>query len=111
MSHELVIFVQDSLRGRPAEGLAVEVTFCDANGSRLVPAERRTARDGCCRLAWPRSAVRCRAEVRAAEYWKSSELTATFGQPVLDFSKTPGDQTVICLLISPHGYTSYRGYA
>ena len=110
--------VLDTSRGGPAEGLAVDLYFCESADSRAYVKTTTTNRDG--RTDEPLIASDLlrpgvyELRFHVAAYFRRTgastsdppfldEITVRFG--VSD----PGGDYHVPLLVSPYGYTTYRG--
>ena len=109
----LVIFVLDTETGRPAEKLATRVSCLLQSGAQTAFVRRLTAADGCARLEVGHDAgdaiTGCRVELDTGA-WFQSEEPPTFPVTCVEFSWDGHGEMVLPVLVSKHGYTTYRGY-
>lgn len=104
--------VLDTVRGRPASGVPVSLAQLDASGAWQELSSATTNSDGRVQ-AWPDSVslgpgtYRVRFETRA--YFSSdTAVFYPFVDVVFDVGRT-SEHFHIPLLLSPYGYTTYRG--
>jgi len=105
--------ILDLVRGQPARDVPVRLERQEPSGWRLLAAEQ-TDRDGRCGQLLPEgedlSAGLYRLSFDTASYYDAQNVQALY--PVIDvtFRVRDGEtQFHIPLLLSPHGYTTYRG--
>lgn len=104
--------VLDTARGRPASGLAVTLSHRGANGSWSVVGKGLTDGDG--RVPDLASghveAGDYRLVFATAAYFKANGTAAFYPEVSVVFSVTdPGANHHVPLLLSPFGYSTYRG--
>lgn len=104
--------VLDTARGRPAARLAVTLSHRIRNGAWSIVGQGVTDDDG--RIADLSSgAVEAgdfRLEFATAAYFKASGTEAFYPEVTVVFTVTdPGTQHHVPLLLSPFGYSTYRG--
>ncbi len=117
MAGRLTTHVLDTARGRPAAGLWIELFRLDGTDRRLI-VQAETNADGRCDrpLLEGRAMVAGRWELvfRAGAYFRRSGLTLP-EPPFLDEVPVrfgiadPGQHYHVPLLLSPYGYSTYRG--
>ena len=104
--------VLDTMRGRPASGVPVSVAQLDANGAWQALTSATTNADGRVQ-AWPDNVslgpgtYRVRFETRAY-FSPETAVFYPFVDVVFDIGHT-SEHFHIPLLLSPYGYTTYRG--
>jgi 5-hydroxyisourate hydrolase len=105
--------VLDVARGSPAAGIAVRLEFFDATGTWRVVGEGFTNDDGrVADLMEPSALTRGRYRLTFAtgEYFAARGTSAFYPQVVIEFTVTALDEHFhVPLLLSPFGYSTYRG--
>ncbi|MYS24766.1 5-hydroxyisourate hydrolase [Streptomyces sp. DvalAA-14] len=104
--------ILDTGTGRPAAGVAVELsarTAPDAAWTRHGAAA--TGADGRCKdwPALPAAAVQARLRFEVEPYFRASRGAAFFPEVAVVFAVVPGEHHHVPLLLSPFGYSVYRG--
>ncbi len=104
--------VLDTARGRPAPGLAVTLSRRDSNGAWTVVGNGVTDAEG--RVldlsAGPIQAGDYRLEFATAVYFKSAGTAGFYPEVSVVFSVIePAANHHVPLLLSPFGYSTYRG--
>ena len=106
--------VLDTSSGRPAGGLLVTLSRVDASGSATEISSGRTDTDGRLRdlvgddLALVAATYRLTFETGA--YYEAAQVTSFHPRVVIDFIVgDPAQHYHVPLLLSPFGYTTYRG--
>ncbi|HLJ92209.1 MAG TPA: hydroxyisourate hydrolase [Gemmataceae bacterium] len=106
--------VLDTAHGRPAAGLAVALDFCDGEGSWTELARRTTNADG--RIPSltageaPLEPGIYRLRFETGSYFRSLGVTGFYPEvQILVSLDTSGVHYHIPLLLSPFGFTTYRG--
>lgn len=99
--------VLDTGRGRPAAGIAV--TLCDVTGA--VRGEGVTDTDGRVDSLGPAAldSGDYRLRFDTADYYERSGTTGFYPEVVVAFTITADERYHVPLLLTPHGYTTYRG--
>ena len=105
--------VLDLALGKPAGDVAVRLERQEPSGWRLL-ASQRTDRDGRCSQLLPEgeglSAGSYRLAFDTASYYEAQKIDALYPVVEVTFRVRAGDsQLHIPLLLSPNGYTTYRG--
>jgi hydroxyisourate hydrolase len=110
--------VLDTAAGRPAAGVPVELSVLTPDGSWAVHATATTDGDGRCRdlPALPEEAARVRLRFAVGGYLDArppagerSPDGAFFPEVVVTLALRPGEHHHVPLLLSPFGYSVYRG--
>jgi len=105
--------VLDLTLGKPAKELAVRLERQESSGWRVVQAQR-TDQDGRCGQLLPAGEDLSPGSYRLAfdtgSYYSSQEMNTLYPVVEITFSVREGEtQYHIPLLLSPNGYTTYRG--
>ena len=105
--------VLDTGRGRPAAGVHVELEIRDGDSWRHI-ARGVTDSDGRIRTliahATPLDAGVYRLAFDTGQYFEASNRAAFYPRVIVEFSVTAGEPHYhVPLLLSPFGYTTYRG--
>jgi len=106
--------VLDLLHGKPARDVAVRLQKQDAPGSWRSLASARTDHDGRCAQLLPEgedlSAGVYRLSFDIASYYTTQKIAAFYPVAEVTFEVRDGESSFhIPLLLSPNGYTTYRG--
>jgi 5-hydroxyisourate hydrolase len=104
--------VLDTTRGRPATGLAVTLRRRGADGDWSVVARAVTDADGRVKDLSGGSlpAGDYRLEFATGEYFKASETTVFYPEVFVTVASTDSDAHLhVPLLLSPFGYSTYKG--
>jgi 5-hydroxyisourate hydrolase len=106
--------VLDLLHGKPARDVAVRLQKQDAPGSWRSLASARTDHDGRCAQLLPEgedlSAGVYRLSFDIASYYTAQKIAAFYPVAEVTFEVRDGESSFhIPLLLSPNGYTTYRG--
>jgi 5-hydroxyisourate hydrolase len=106
--------VLDTARGKPASGVPVRLEFQDAHGGWALAGSSETDQDGRCGQLLPNEeALReglYRLTFDTAKYFAASQQDALYPVVEITFQVRRGEtQFHIPLLLSPNGYTTYRG--
>lgn len=105
--------VLDVARGRPAIGIAVKLELLEATNSWQLIGEGETNDDGrVMNLLPPNQLVagRYRLTFATAAYFQSQNVAAFYPQVTIEFSVTTTTEHYhVPLLLSPFGYSTYRG--
>jgi 5-hydroxyisourate hydrolase len=105
--------VLDTASGRPAKGLRVRLDRCDGAGGWTILAHATTDDDG--RVAdllqgGPLQAGTYRATFDTGAYFAAASLAAFYPQVDVVFHvASAGEHYHVPLLLSPFGYSTYRG--
>ena len=112
MNH-LSTHVLDLARGRPAPEVPVRLEKQDASGGWLEIASAQTDQDGRCAQLLPSTEARpgCyRLVFDTATYFRALKIVGLYPVVEVTFEVREGDSRLhIPLLLSPNGYTTYRG--
>ena len=112
MNH-LSTHILDLARGKPAAGVPVRLERHDASGGWVAVHSDRTDADGRCGQLLPQgdfSAGRYRLVFDTASYFRGCSVEALYPVVEVTFEVREGDSRFhIPLLLSPNGYTTYRG--
>ncbi len=105
--------VLDLALGKPAGDVAVRLERQEPSGWRLL-ASQRTDRDGRCNQLLPEgehlSVGSYRLAFEITSYYEAQKIDALYPVVEVTFLVRAGDsQLHIPLLLSPNGYTTYRG--
>ena len=105
--------VLDTARGRPAAGVAVVLERRAGDGWRHV-GRGTTDGDGRLRTLVPAGAAlepgAYRLTFATAEYFAAADVSAFYPRVVIEFTVADGETHYhVPLLLSPFGYTTYRG--
>jgi 5-hydroxyisourate hydrolase len=106
--------VLDIAHGRPAKDVAVRLERREITGDWIALASARTDADGRCGQLLPsEDALRAglyRLSFDAASYHHAQKVEGLYPVVEITFQVHEGEsQFHIPLLLSPHGYTTYRG--
>jgi 5-hydroxyisourate hydrolase len=106
--------VLDTARGEPARGLAVTLQRLDTDGLAVTIGAQTTDDDGRARGllpdAVPIEVGRYRLLFEAGAYQRSHGVIAFFPLITVEFEVTDGERHHhVPLLLSPYGYSTYRG--
>lgn len=106
--------VLDIAQGQPAKGIPVRLERRQADGNWRLLASARTDQDGRCAQLLPENESLTLGIYRlgfdTAVYFSAIKLDGLFPLVEITFQVREGDQTFhIPLLLSPNGYTTYRG--
>lgn len=108
---KLTTHVLDTSRGRPAGGVGVEVSKLIAGGEWSALGKRSTDGDGRARDLIADDALVAgvyRLRFETGPYFKDEESFYPFVDVVFEV-RNPGEHHHVPLLISPFGYSTYRG--
>lgn len=104
--------VLDTARGVPAAGVPVHLEHWQDGGWRMV-GQGTTDADGRCRTLLPAGAPpelgRYRLTFDTAPYFTARGLRAFFPEVVIAFDVAEATHHHVPLLLSPFGYSTYRG--
>ncbi|HVJ19573.1 MAG TPA: hydroxyisourate hydrolase [Polyangiaceae bacterium] len=113
MTSPLTSHVLDTALGKPAQGLAVALSRLQGDGSFELLAERRTGADGRVSDLLPAGALDAgtyRLRFETAAYFAASARPVFYPFVEIVFVVTaPGEHYHVPLLLSPFGYSTYRG--
>ena len=111
--------ILDVARGKPAAGVAVTLARLDAHGVAEESATRRTNDDGRVLDFLPPGPARAgvyRLTFDVKDYFAAQELTTFYPSVVVEFEVAiakegagEGEHYHVPLLLSPFGYSTYRG--
>jgi 5-hydroxyisourate hydrolase len=106
--------VLDLAQGAPAKDVPVRLERRDASGIWRLLAAARTDQDGRCAQLLPEKEALTpglyRLSFETANYFAARELEGLYPLVEITFQVRDADQHFhIPLLLSPHGYTTYRG--
>lgn len=112
MNH-LSTHILDLARGKPATGVPVRLERQDASGAWIAVNSACTDPDGRCGQLLPHGEVPAglyRLVFDTASYFRSSNVEALYPKVEVTFEVREGESRFhIPLLLSPNGYTTYRG--
>ncbi|HUX45549.1 MAG TPA: hydroxyisourate hydrolase [Terracidiphilus sp.] len=101
--------VLDTVKGRPAAGVAVRLEARQGDGWSLV-AEGRTDADGrCSALAEDAGAGDFRLIFLTADYWQEQGRTSIYPEIAVTFHCSGEGHYHLPVLLSDNSYTTYRG--
>jgi 5-hydroxyisourate hydrolase len=106
--------VLDTARGKPAEDVPVRLERQEASGNWLALASARTDQDGRCGQLLsegtiPRPGL-YRLRFDTASYFAAGKIDSLYPVVEITFQVRDGESNFhIPLLLSPNGYTTYRG--
>jgi 5-hydroxyisourate hydrolase len=114
MTAKLSTHVLDTVEGRPATDVPVRLERQDAGGHWRLLASARTDQDGRCAQLLPANETFSPAVYRlvfdTAAYFSARKLDSLYPFVEVSFHVRDGEQYFhIPLLLSPNGYTTYRG--
>jgi 5-hydroxyisourate hydrolase len=106
--------VLDTTRGKPAKDVPVRLERQERAGKWLLLGSGRTDQDGRCGQLLPDdkvlSAGLYRLAFDTARYFAAQKIDGLYPQVEIMFQVRDGESTFhIPLLLSPNGYTTYRG--
>ena len=106
--------VLDTTRGRPAENVPVRLERKEAGGDWSTVAEARTDHDGRCGQLLPHEQLLHAGLYRLAfdtgSYFTAQKVDGLYPGVEITFQVREGESHFhIPLLLSPNGYTTYRG--
>jgi 5-hydroxyisourate hydrolase len=106
--------VLDTARGKPAAGMPVRLERKDSTGKWSPLGSGQTDQDGRCGQLLPDGATLAEGEYRltfdTATYFATCEVDGLYPAVEILFRVRSGESHFhIPLLLSPHGYTTYRG--
>lgn len=106
--------VLDIARGRPAEGVPVRLERQEASGNWRALTSASTDPDGRCAQLLPESEILRAGVYRLvfdpASYFAAQKIASLYPVVEITFQVRDGEsQFHIPLLLSPNGYTTYRG--
>jgi len=99
--------VLDTSRGCPATGVAVTLTYAtgDVVGEGVTDADGRVAALGPAAL----ESGDYRLRFDTADYYERTGTTGFYPEVVVAFTITADEHYHVPLLLTPHGYSTYRG--
>jgi 5-hydroxyisourate hydrolase len=106
--------VLDITQGQPAKDVPVRLERRDASGAWRLLAAARTDQDGRCAQLWPEKETLTpglyRLGFETATYFAARKLEGLYPLVEITFQVREGEEHFhIPLLLSPNGYTTYRG--
>jgi 5-hydroxyisourate hydrolase len=106
--------VLDTARGRPAKNVPVRLERREASGNWLLLGAGRTDQDGRCGQLLPDDKVlpvgHYRLAFDTASYFAAEKIDGLYPLVEVTFQVRDGESCFhIPLLLSPNGYTTYRG--
>lgn len=113
MSH-VSTHVLDTSTGRPAGGVPVKLELLSGDEDWEVLSGGATDTDGRLKLSFPAAssftAGTYRLRFDTGSYFRAQKIAGLYPEVVVVFEvRDPGRPFHIPLLLSPHGYTTYRG--
>jgi 5-hydroxyisourate hydrolase len=114
MMRRITTHVLDTAQGRPAGDVPVRLEWREATGEWLLLGSSRTDRDGRCGQLVPDdkvlSAGLYRLAFDTASYFAAQKIDGLYPLVEVTFQVRDGESHLhIPLLLSPNGYTTYRG--
>jgi 5-hydroxyisourate hydrolase len=113
MTSPITTHVLDTARGVPAAGVRVTLAFESAPGTWTREGEGTTDADGRLRTLLPAGAPRAgayRITFDVGTYFGSQNVTTFWSSIVIEFVVTDTTRHLhVPLLVSPFGYSTYRG--
>jgi 5-hydroxyisourate hydrolase len=106
--------VLDTAQGKPAQHVPVRLERQENSGDWRLVGSARTDADGRCSQLLPEgealSAGTYRLTFDTASHYAAQKLEGLYPLVQITFAVKQGDESLhIPLLLSPHGYTTYRG--
>ena len=106
--------VLDTARGRPADGVAIILERAESGDSWTLIGRGQTDADGRLRTLMDNGASltpgRYRLVFETRQYFNAHRQTTFYPQVIVVFEVAPGETHYhVPLLLSPFGYTTYRG--
>jgi 5-hydroxyisourate hydrolase len=106
--------VLDTAQGKPAQNVPVRLERQEASGDWRLLASARTDSDGrCSQLLTDGEALPAgtyRLTFDTASYYAAQKIEGLYPLVQITFAAKQGEESFhIPLLLSPHGYTTYRG--
>jgi 5-hydroxyisourate hydrolase len=113
-NHVVSTHVLDTARGKPAEGVPVRLERKEASGDWAALASAQTDQDGRCGQLLPGdqrlSAGLYRLTFDTGSYFSAQNVSGLYPLVEITFQVREGETRFhIPLLLSPNGYTTYRG--
>lgn len=113
MISPITTHVLDVSRGKPAAGISVQLEIRGTEGAWQVLGEGETNSDGRVLNLLPPDSLRTgsyRLTFLVADYFGAQNVAAFYPQVTIEFSVTaPQEHYHVPLLLSPFGYSTYRG--
>ena len=106
--------ILDIVLGRPAKGVPVRLERCDGEGNWQLLTSAATDQDGRCAQLLPGNEALSPGVYRlvfsVAEYYVAEKVDSLYPTVEIVFHVRAGEERFhIPLLLSPNGYTTYRG--
>jgi 5-hydroxyisourate hydrolase len=106
--------VLDTAKGQPAAGVSVRLERQDPSGKWSTIGSGQTDQDGRCNQLWPEGDRLRKGIYRLAfdtsSYFAAGKQDGLYPSVEITFRVRSGESHLhIPLLLSPHGYTTYRG--
>jgi len=101
--------VLDATAGRPAEGVAVSLSYLDPAGGWVLVASGETGADGRHRFAAATERGQYRLTFGTGRYFAGRGAETFYPEVTITFSVTSDAHYHVPLLLSPFGYSTYRG--
>jgi 5-hydroxyisourate hydrolase len=106
--------VLDTAKGKPAAGMQVRLELQDASGKWSLVASGKTDQDGRCAQLLPENKTLAEGVYRltfeTATYFATCGVDGLYPTVEISFRVRNGESHLhIPLLLSPNGYTTYRG--
>lgn len=107
----LVVFVLDQVSGRPACGAQLVLLRRDDEDVFTSVHLGTTGDDGCFVVSaeMARAPGRYRVEIQSGLHFSNLDTRPTFPGICIDFGWDGAEKLVLPVLMTPHGYTAYRG--
>ena len=113
MKSQVGVFVLDTMTGKPAAGVPVRLLRPDGKGGWARRAEGVTNAEGTVETLLPVGDTLDLGAYRLVyvtePYFETQGVRGLFPRVCIDFAVTDQARYVLPLLLSPHGYTTYRG--
>jgi 5-hydroxyisourate hydrolase len=113
MKSPITTHVLDVSRGKPAAGISVTLEIRGTDGAWQVLGEGETNSDGRVLNLLPPDSLQTgsyRLKFLVADYFSAQNVAAFYPQVTIEFSVTaPHEHYHVPLLLSPFGYSTYRG--
>ena len=113
MKSQIGVFVLDTTTGKPAEGVPVRLLQPNGEGSWACLAEDVTNAEGTVEALLPVGEVLAPGNYRlvyeTGPYFQARQVRSLYPRVSVDFTVDSAARYVLPLLLSPQGYTTYRG--
>ncbi len=114
MTSPITTHVLDTMQGKPAVGVPIALEHLDSSGKWVELARGTTDSDGRIKNLLPNGRLLAsgtyRMNFETAAYFEASGIKGFYPSvPVIFELQQPGEHYHIPLLLSPYGYSTYRG--